>query len=202
MSWGRFNRLAPMPRRLSTSRKTTTIRVEYRAPTILFNRGKCPQMGAIAGKLADYTILTSDNPRSEKPDAIISEIEKGMKDVAPNKFTKIGDRRDVGRIQRQRARPSARGQREHEHNKGSRRHELHRTGNGGHGRRGTPYPEATPAGVAELVDAAGLGPAGPRGPWRFESSRPHYDEPATTGLCPARGGCARRRRRASSSRAP
>src|SRR5690242_7350421 len=29
------------------------------------------------------------------------------------------------------------------------------------------------AGVAELVDAAGLGPAGPRGPWRFESSRPH-----------------------------
>src|SRR5580765_2331069 len=32
-----------------------------------------------------------------------------------------------------------------------------------------------PAGVAELVDAAGLGPAGPRGPWRFESSRPHLE---------------------------
>ena len=29
------------------------------------------------------------------------------------------------------------------------------------------------AGVAELADAAGLGPVGPRGPWRFESSRPH-----------------------------
>jgi hypothetical protein len=29
------------------------------------------------------------------------------------------------------------------------------------------------AGVAELVDAAGLGPVGPQGPWRFESSRPH-----------------------------
>src|SRR5205085_5537001 len=30
------------------------------------------------------------------------------------------------------------------------------------------------AGVAELADAAGLGPVGPRGPWRFESSRPHH----------------------------
>ena len=30
------------------------------------------------------------------------------------------------------------------------------------------------AGVAELVDAPGLGPVGPRGPWRFESSRPHH----------------------------
>ena len=29
------------------------------------------------------------------------------------------------------------------------------------------------AGVAELADAAGLGPVGPHGPWRFESSRPH-----------------------------
>jgi hypothetical protein len=29
------------------------------------------------------------------------------------------------------------------------------------------------AGVAELVDAAGLGPVGSQGPWRFESSRPH-----------------------------
>src|SRR5437588_11058420 len=34
--------------------------------------------------------------------------------------------------------------------------------------------EPSRAGVAELVDAAGLGPAGPRGPWRFESSRPHF----------------------------
>jgi methylated-DNA-[protein]-cysteine S-methyltransferase len=29
------------------------------------------------------------------------------------------------------------------------------------------------AGVAELVDATGLGPVGPKGSWRFESSRPH-----------------------------
>src|SRR5579872_723456 len=29
------------------------------------------------------------------------------------------------------------------------------------------------AGVAELVDAPGLGPGGPSGPWRFDPSRPH-----------------------------
>ena len=34
-----------------------------------------------------------------------------------------------------------------------------------------------PAGVAELVDAAGLGPAGAMAPWRFESSRPHTRVP-------------------------
>jgi len=59
------------------------------------DKGKRPQMGEIAGKLADYTILTSDNPRSEKADAIISEIEKGMSGVAANRFTKISDRRDA-----------------------------------------------------------------------------------------------------------
>src|SRR5437588_10732008 len=40
--------------------------------------------------------------------------------------------------------------------------------------------EPSRAGVAELVDAAGLGPAGPRGPWRFESSRPHCEPVAAT----------------------
>ena len=40
------------------------------------------------------------------------------------------------------------------------------------GRRKRLYPESD-AGVAELVDATGLGPVGPRGPWRFKSSRPH-----------------------------
>ncbi|MBR1802441.1 MAG: UDP-N-acetylmuramoyl-L-alanyl-D-glutamate--2,6-diaminopimelate ligase [Clostridia bacterium] len=40
--------------------------------------GKRPIMGEIAGKLADYTIITSDNPRSENPEAIVKEIEAGM----------------------------------------------------------------------------------------------------------------------------
>ncbi len=41
--------------------------------------GKRPIMGEISGVLADYTIITSDNPRSEKPEDIISQIEKGIK---------------------------------------------------------------------------------------------------------------------------
>jgi UDP-N-acetylmuramoyl-L-alanyl-D-glutamate--2,6-diaminopimelate ligase len=41
------------------------------------DRGKRPLMGAIAADLADLAIVTSDNPRSEDPDAIIAEILRG-----------------------------------------------------------------------------------------------------------------------------
>jgi UDP-N-acetylmuramoyl-L-alanyl-D-glutamate--2,6-diaminopimelate ligase len=42
------------------------------------DRGKRPIMGEIAGRLADIPILTSDNPRTEDPLAIIAEVEKGL----------------------------------------------------------------------------------------------------------------------------
>jgi UDP-N-acetylmuramoyl-L-alanyl-D-glutamate--2,6-diaminopimelate ligase len=42
------------------------------------DRGKRPQMGRIATTLADETVVTSDNPRSEKPAAIIAEILAGV----------------------------------------------------------------------------------------------------------------------------
>src|SRR5204863_7616479 len=42
------------------------------------DRGKRPAMGRIAGELADVPIVTSDNPRSEDPEAIIAEIVAGM----------------------------------------------------------------------------------------------------------------------------
>jgi UDP-N-acetylmuramoyl-L-alanyl-D-glutamate--2,6-diaminopimelate ligase len=42
------------------------------------DRGKRPQMGTIAGREADVAVITSDNPRSEDPDAIIAEILGGM----------------------------------------------------------------------------------------------------------------------------
>jgi UDP-N-acetylmuramoyl-L-alanyl-D-glutamate--2,6-diaminopimelate ligase len=42
------------------------------------DRSKRPLMGQAAAELADLAILTSDNPRSEDPLAIIAEVQKGM----------------------------------------------------------------------------------------------------------------------------
>ncbi len=42
--------------------------------------GKRVQMGRISARLADYTILTSDNPRTEDPEQIISQIEAGVRE--------------------------------------------------------------------------------------------------------------------------
>jgi UDP-N-acetylmuramoyl-L-alanyl-D-glutamate--2,6-diaminopimelate ligase len=42
------------------------------------DRSKRPAMGRIAGELADVAIVTSDNPRSEDPEAIIGEIVAGI----------------------------------------------------------------------------------------------------------------------------
>lgn len=58
------------------------------------DRDKRSKMGAIAGALADLTILTSDNPRSEKPDGIIDDIEKGIRGGS-GKYIRITDRRQA-----------------------------------------------------------------------------------------------------------
>ncbi|MGH9615384.1 MAG: glutamate ligase domain-containing protein, partial [Acidobacteriaceae bacterium] len=43
------------------------------------DRGKRPRMGLAAGEGSDFVVVTSDNPRSEDPDAILAEILPGLK---------------------------------------------------------------------------------------------------------------------------
>mgnify|MGYP002773567620 CR=1 FL=1 len=51
-------------------------------------------MGEIAGRLSDFSIITSDNPRTEKPEAIVEQIVEGMQKT-DGKYTVIVDRREA-----------------------------------------------------------------------------------------------------------
>ena len=55
---------------------------------------KRPLMGEIAGRISDFTIITSDNPRNEEPEEIIKEIEGGIKKTKAN-YKVIVDRREA-----------------------------------------------------------------------------------------------------------
>jgi UDP-N-acetylmuramoyl-L-alanyl-D-glutamate--2,6-diaminopimelate ligase len=62
------------------------------------DRAKRSPMGKIAGELSDYTVLTSDNPRSEAPEKIIEEILPGLraaKGEERDTFRVIVDRREA-----------------------------------------------------------------------------------------------------------
>jgi len=59
------------------------------------DRQKRPLMAEIADRHADYSIVTSDNPRKEDPSAIVAEIEKGFRST---RYEKIVDRTEaIGR---------------------------------------------------------------------------------------------------------
>lgn len=79
----------------------TTLR-EYRPHRLvcLFgcggNRSKLRryEMGEVSGRLADLTIITSDNPRDEEPQAIIDDIKVGMAKT-DGKYVEIADRKEA-----------------------------------------------------------------------------------------------------------
>jgi UDP-N-acetylmuramoyl-L-alanyl-D-glutamate--2,6-diaminopimelate ligase len=59
------------------------------------DRSKRPLMGAVAARLSDVVIVTSDNPRSEPPEAIIDEILRGMNGGRGGERHVIADRHEA-----------------------------------------------------------------------------------------------------------
>jgi len=58
------------------------------------DRAKRPIMGEIAGRLADLAVVTSDNPRSEDPEAIVAQVAEGVaRSAGPGGFLVEVDRR-------------------------------------------------------------------------------------------------------------
>jgi UDP-N-acetylmuramoyl-L-alanyl-D-glutamate--2,6-diaminopimelate ligase len=57
------------------------------------DKDKRSKMGAIASRLADDVVLTSDNPRSERPESILDDIERGMQGAT--NYRRIVDRREA-----------------------------------------------------------------------------------------------------------
>jgi UDP-N-acetylmuramoyl-L-alanyl-D-glutamate--2,6-diaminopimelate ligase len=82
-----------LERVLTTARKITTGRLG-----VVFgcggdrDRTKRPIMGEIAARLADHAWITSDNPRSEDPDAIVAEVAVGAARVRREGDTRLADR--------------------------------------------------------------------------------------------------------------
>ena len=59
------------------------------------DKGKRPIMGRIAAELADAVLITSDNPRSEEPEAIIEEIRGGVPEADRSRVEVIVDRKEA-----------------------------------------------------------------------------------------------------------
>ena len=58
------------------------------------DQAKRPVMGEISGRIADFTFITSDNPRTEEPQEIVNQIEEGMKKTK-GKYKIVVDRTEA-----------------------------------------------------------------------------------------------------------
>ena len=59
------------------------------------DQGKRPKMAAIAAQMSDCVVFTSDNPRSESPEQIISDMEAGVAPEDYKKTLRISDRKEA-----------------------------------------------------------------------------------------------------------
>ncbi len=59
------------------------------------DRGKRAVMGRISSEISDYTIITSDNPRTEDPEFITGEIAEGIDNRAADRYEIVQDRREA-----------------------------------------------------------------------------------------------------------
>jgi UDP-N-acetylmuramoyl-L-alanyl-D-glutamate--2,6-diaminopimelate ligase len=81
-----------LDRVLTTARKLTAGRLG-----VVFgcggdrDRGKRPIMGGIAARLSDRVWVTSDNPRSERPEAIVAEVVAGVRDTGASAERYVGE---------------------------------------------------------------------------------------------------------------
>jgi UDP-N-acetylmuramoyl-L-alanyl-D-glutamate--2,6-diaminopimelate ligase len=66
---------------------------------------KRPVMGRLAGRLADMVVLTSDNPRSEDPEAILEAMESGVEAGDRTKVQRVTDRAQAIQVASRLARP-------------------------------------------------------------------------------------------------
>lgn len=57
------------------------------------DKSKRPLIGEIAARMANYTILTDDEPYSEDPNQIVTEIEQGFKKAGASNYTIVRDRK-------------------------------------------------------------------------------------------------------------
>lgn len=59
------------------------------------DRSKRPLMGEISGRMSDYTVITSDNPRSEKPELIVLDVEVGLQKIKCKNYEIVIDRTEA-----------------------------------------------------------------------------------------------------------